>query len=77
LGYNVGDINGKFNAQTEKAARDFQHDQGLEVDGIVGPLTAEALHGAVDPTSLPPRPTKRYINQVMFGARRFMTSWTS
>ena len=66
LNYNVGEINGKFDTQTEKAVRDFQNDQALEVDGIVGPITAEALLAAVDPESIRPRPTKLYINKVMF-----------
>ena len=34
---------GKFGAKTEAAVKQFQRDQGLEADGIVGPKTWEAL----------------------------------
>lgn len=45
LGYNVGDtgIDGKYGPRTERAVRRFQQDNGLRVDGIVGPETAKAL----------------------------------
>lgn len=44
-GYSVGDTgaDGKFGAQTEKAVKRFQQDNGLTVDGVIGPKTWEAL----------------------------------
>lgn len=36
-------INGLFDSQTETAVRQFQESAGLTVDGIVGPLTWNAL----------------------------------
>ncbi|MEB3281847.1 MAG: peptidoglycan-binding protein [Lyngbya sp.] len=36
-------VDGVFGAKTAKAVRDFQANIGLEVDGIVGPLTWEAI----------------------------------
>jgi N-acetylmuramoyl-L-alanine amidase len=46
LGYYAGWIDGDFGPMTEKAVIDFQASAGLETDGIVGPLTWEALKRA-------------------------------
>ena len=48
LGYDLAPYNddGKYGAKTEAAVRAFQKANGLGVDGIVGPLTWEALIGA-------------------------------
>jgi peptidoglycan hydrolase-like protein with peptidoglycan-binding domain len=43
-------ITGSFDSTTEQAAKDFQQDAGLTVDGIVGPLTWQAL--PADPKTL-------------------------
>ncbi|HHW02085.1 MAG TPA: peptidoglycan-binding protein [Thermoanaerobacterales bacterium] len=43
LGYNVGPIDGIFGPLTEKAVKQFQKDNGLKVDGIVGPQTYDML----------------------------------
>lgn len=45
-GYYSGEINGKYDAATEAAVKDFQKDAGLTVDGIVGPKTLAALEAA-------------------------------
>ncbi len=42
-GYLIGDITGTFDAATETAVRSLQTQRGLEVDGIVGQITATAL----------------------------------
>lgn len=55
LGYDLGKygIDGKFGGYTEQAVRTFQRkhrdykENPLEVDGIVGPLTADALNKAL------------------------------
>ena len=39
----VGDINGTFDAGTDAAVRSLQTQRGLEVDGIVGQITATVL----------------------------------
>ena len=39
----VDDITGTFDTTTEQAVKDFQQDAGLTVDGVVGPLTWQAL----------------------------------
>jgi soluble lytic murein transglycosylase-like protein len=44
LGYvEVGEPDGLFGRRTDAAVREFQQRNGLEVDGIVGPRTYEAL----------------------------------
>jgi len=47
LGYYDGKISGSFGGLTEQAVRDFQHDQGMSRDGIVGGKTLSALREAV------------------------------
>jgi peptidoglycan hydrolase-like protein with peptidoglycan-binding domain len=44
LGYTeVGTADGSFGPKTEEAVRHFQGNNSLTVDGIVGPLTWDAL----------------------------------
>jgi spore germination protein len=45
LGYNPGPVDGIFGALTEQAVIRFQRDRGLTPDGIVGPITYNALFG--------------------------------
>ena len=64
LGYDVGDtgIDGKYGPRTEKAVRRFQQDNGLQVDGIVGPETAKAL------TATKGRSPRGRLNNVQTGS---------
>lgn len=39
LGYDVGAVDGKFGAQTERAVKNFQKAQGIAADGVVGDVT--------------------------------------
>ena len=41
--YDPGEIDGRFGAKTDAAVRAYQSDQGLDVDGIVGPKTWDKL----------------------------------
>lgn len=42
-GYNCGAVDGIFGSNTQKQVKAFQKAKGLDVDGIVGPKTREAL----------------------------------
>ncbi|MFK8182944.1 MAG: peptidoglycan-binding protein [Phormidesmis sp.] len=48
LGYYSGDIDGGFGEQTKVAVEEFQADQQLFVDGVVGGATWDALSRALD-----------------------------
>jgi len=50
-GYTTGPIDGIWGRQTIRAVKSFQHDNHLEVDGVVGPQTRAALLGAAAPSS--------------------------
>ena len=43
LGFYNGEIDGNFDAETKSAIKQFQKISGLDVDGILGPLTKDAL----------------------------------
>lgn len=51
LGYDLSPYgaDGKFGAKTETAVKQFQKDNGLKADGIVGAATWAALDAAVEP----------------------------
>lgn len=47
LGYDVGQASGVFDGVTQKEVKAFQQAEGLQTDGIVGPMTWGALAKAV------------------------------
>lgn len=61
LGYNLGSYgaDGKFGAKTETAVKAFQKANGLNADGVVGPLTWDALEKA--------EPTEKHYKAVIHG----------
>ncbi|MFV9567746.1 peptidoglycan-binding domain-containing protein [Thermoanaerobacter mathranii] len=44
LGYDPGPIDGIFGPRTKNAVMRFQRDNGLKVDGIVGPETMKVIN---------------------------------
>ena len=44
LGFEPGEIDGRFGPSTEKAVKAFQEKHELDVDGVVGPNTWERLN---------------------------------
>ncbi|AIS52606.1 putative peptidoglycan-binding domain-containing protein [Thermoanaerobacter kivui] len=44
LGYDPGPIEGIFGPRTKNAVMRFQRDNGLKVDGIVGPETMRVIN---------------------------------
>lgn len=51
-GYYSGNVDGILGSKTKNAIKDFQRDNGLVVDGIVGPKTLEKLEVTVDKSLL-------------------------
>jgi len=43
LGLSGRDVDGEFGPQTEECVKKFQKENGLKVDGLVGPLTMAKL----------------------------------
>lgn len=53
-GYDVGQIDGDYGDSTERGVKDFQRDNGLVSDGVVGPATVKALNANAGRAKVPP-----------------------
>lgn len=62
LGYKVGAIDGIYSWQTQQAVRQFQNNNGLTADGIVGPLTAQSINKQVTAPA-PSRGSRSFSDQ--------------
>lgn len=66
LNYPVSSLTGFFGSQTELAVRSFQKDQGLTVDGVVGPETFKAIMNKEIPVNRAEIPVvRRVINTAL------------
>ena len=67
LGYDIGScgIDGDFGRGTEKAVREFQSDHKLVVDGVVGPMTWDALDKAI--AALDEKPAEKRYTVIIRG----------
>lgn len=51
LGFDPGEIDGRFGAKTEAAVRKLQEKYELDVDGVVGPKTWAVLNSPPEPAA--------------------------
>ncbi len=69
-------ITGTFDATTEQAVKDFQQGEGLTVDGIVGPLTWQALPADPNTPVLSRGASGSVVTALQEGLKKYATSAT-
>jgi peptidoglycan hydrolase-like protein with peptidoglycan-binding domain len=69
-------ITGTFDATTEQAVKDFQQGAGLTVDGIVGPITWQALPADPNTPVLSLGGSGSVVTALQNGLKRYGTSAT-
>ena len=70
------DITGSFDVTTEQAVKDFQQGAGLTVDGIVGPVTWQALPADPDTPVLSRGASGIVVTALQQGLKKYSTPAT-
>jgi peptidoglycan hydrolase-like protein with peptidoglycan-binding domain len=70
------DITGSFDVTTEQAVKDFQQGAGLTVDGIVGPVTWQALPADPDTPVLSRGASGSVVTALQQGLKKYSTPAT-
>ena len=70
------DITGSFDVTTEQAVKDFQQGAGLTVDGIVGPVTWQALPADPDTPVLSRGASGIVVTAIQQGLKKYSTPAT-
>ena len=66
LGFYSGDIDGIFNPATEEAVKEFQEEEGLAADGVVGLATEEALDLDLQPLDIDVMQLQQRLSELEF-----------
>src|ERR1044071_2782455 len=69
-----GNITGNFDSTTEQAVKDFQGASGLTVDGIVGPMTWQALPADPNTSLLIRGDSGSVVTALQQGLKKYGTS---
>ena len=69
-------ITGNFDSTTEQAVKDFQEGAGLTVDGIVGPLTWQALPADPNTSLLIRGDSGNIVTALQNGLKKYATAAT-
>ena len=70
LGFDRGENDGIFGPATERVVMDIQNHFGLEIDGVCGPKTWEAINGHFNKTFIAPEPEENNIIDMRHGHDR-------
>jgi len=72
----ASNITGNFDSTTEQAVKDFQQGEGLTVDGIVGPITWQALPADPNTPLLARGASGNVVTALQKGLKKYSTPAT-